>query len=1076
MTKIQHILSEHIKELLSNLQTSPIKKINNISSSHHALLLSFYNKPFIVIENSAKNASELYRDFLFFQGLKNEPNKTMTFLFPTNTNPQNVGIRVKTLNNVCLGENINIITSIDALQTEYNLTDIHDRVFNLQKGDHISREKFNEILLFLGYKEVSIVVERGDFVPKGWIFDVYPVTEELPVRIEFFGDEVDIIRFFDVETQRSIREIQKITFYPASEAKDKENNLLTEIKDLHFYDIFCEFSTYKTLTEKGFFKDLSYILFSRLPIEDQGVSSAEVSIAGAGLNYNERKSLKEFPEAVKIFDKEVLLFLLPSEAQAQRLKEVFYENNLLIPIIDKKDLFDFEGDKCITIGLVSSGFSLAKLCILTDKEIFGSRVEYKHIKKSSISNILEQLEEFNNGDFVVHEDHGIGKFIGLSIKHIEDYKEELVIIEYANSDKLYVPTYNINKIKKYSSVDKTDPSLDRLGSKRWQKTKQKIKKDVKEMAENLLKLYAERKVVKGFKFSEDSSLHREFDEFFPYDMTEDQIKAFEEIKKHMMSEKPMDMLLCGDVGFGKTEVAMRAAFRAIYDGKQVAVVVPTTLLAEQHYRTFRTRFSPFAVNVDYISRFKNKKEIKECLKALEKGSIDIIIGTHMLLKKDIIFNDLGLLIIDEEHRFGVIHKERLKELKKVVDVLTLTATPIPRTLHLSLSGIREMTTIGTPPEDRLAVKTYITKFGEKVIKEAIEREIKRKGQVFFVHNRINDIDKMAEFLKKLLPDIRIAIAHGRMKERHIESIMAKFIDGEIDVLLCTSIIGAGLDITNANTLIVNKADTFGLADLYQLRGRVGRSSVEAYAYFLISDEDIISTDAKKRLKALHEMSYLGAGLKLALKDLEIRGAGNILGKEQSGHINRVGFDTYLEILEKAVSELKGEIHIEELEPLVRFRISALVPDSYISDITIRLGFYRRLAKAKSVFEIKALKDELKDRFGPLPFETNNLLKIMSLKVLAKKLYIAKILDMGKYIKFVFSYDKEEIYKIPRSFFKEVLSALFSIAAVTQEIRLCPDGFELKTEGMTIIDVIERAEEILQKILIKITTTINDKTN
>lgn len=746
------------------------------------------------------------------------------------------------------------------------------------------------------------------------------------------------------------------------------------------------------------------------------------------------------------------------------MKEIMEDGGIIALIVEEKGLlqYDCQHDAmlCITTGRLSSGLNLHDILILTDKEIFGQRTAYRSIKRSKISRLLMSIDDLRPGDFVVHKDHGIGKFLGLQRQKTEDFEEDLIIIEYSNA-RHYVPFYSVERLQKYSAAEGHVPSLDRLGGKAWVKTKQKVKKGIAEMAERLLRLYAERKAAREFTFSEDTPIHREFDEFFPYDETTDQIKAVEEIKKHLYSEIPMDMLLCGDVGYGKTEVAMRAAFRAVYDGKQVAVLVPTTLLAEQHFRTFKTRFSGFPIKIDYLSRFKAKDEMKKTIKAIADGEVDIAIGTHILLNKDVSFHDLGLLIIDEEHRFGVVQKERLKELKRGVDVLALTATPIPRTLQMSLSGIREMSTIETPPEERLAVRSTVVVSNAHTIREAIERELKRDGQVFFVHNRIANIEKIADHVRSLAPYAKIAVAHGQMKESELEKIMMRFLNKEINVLICTAIIGSGLDITTANTIIIDRADAFGLSDLYQLRGRVGRGNVQAYAYFLIPGEDIITDDAKKRLKAIQEMSYLGAGFRLALKDLEIRGAGNMLGPEQSGHIYRVGFDMYMEMFEKAVLELKGQEIKEDIEPQIRLKVSAFIPEDYISDNVLRLSIYKRLALAKGIDALSAMKEEIIDRFGRMPKEVENLISVMKIKTLAAKLYISKIAESDGLYRLSFASNTER-YKIPKDFFDKLLSELF-VLQKKEKIRFLPDGFEINTGAKSEVGI-RRLEQILNRLL------------
>jgi len=611
-----------------------------------------------------------------------------------------------------------------------------------------------------------------------------------------------------------------------------------------------------------------------------------------------------------------------------------------------------------------------------------------------------------------------------------------MVLDYEGG-RLYLPLQGIRIIQKYHAEEGVTPKIDRLGGKTWQRTKEKVRKKIHETAEKLVALYAEREVHRGYSFSPDTELHREFDSFFSYEETPDQIAAIRDIKQDMESERPMDRLVCGDVGYGKTEVAMRAAFKAVYDGMQVAVLVPTTILCEQHYRTFKVRFSAFPVKTDYLSRFKSKKDQQDTIRALSCGDIDIIIGTHGLLRGDIHFYKLGLLIIDEEHRFGVRQKKRIKELKRGVDVLTLTATPIPRTLHMALSDIRDMSVIETPPEERLAVKSIVSVFDEALVKDAVTRELERNGQVFFVHNRIKDIYKLAEYLMRLFPSAKISVAHGQMPERELEKIMLGFYVGEINILVATAIVGSGLDIPTANTIIINRADMMGLAELYQLRGRVGRSNVRAYSYFLIPEGDIITEEAGKRLQAIQEMSYLGAGLRLAMKDLEIRGAGNLLGAEQSGHIHAVGLDLYLEMLEKAVAELKGLKIEEEFEPSISLRVNAFIPDDYINDITLRLSLYRRIALTRTEEALKALEYEILDRFGKPPEEVKNLLDIMRLKVMAKDLLITKIQDTQGRIQILFSPDT-----------KVETKDIFELhEKVKGKIKFLPEGFELDFRGL-----------------------------
>ncbi len=1032
---IFYFIQRHIRDLNERLSHNKKKRIYNISIPHLALLLSFSEKPFIAVEDSEESATRLYNDISFFLSLA--CSSSTVYYFPPPSRPESVGQRVRALyrmqNAGYKREMSSIITSFDACQTGFSLSEIGSKALLIKKGIEIERKGLEQWLISNGYKGVSVVVEKGEFSQRGWIFDIYPTTEEYPVRLEFFGDEVELIRTFDIETQRSIRQIQELDLFPAEEG-DAKYNLLEDLTGLMDFDLFsCENRHDFSFLQKS-------ILISHLPFITEGVDSGEITIKGLGILPEERKGIEYIADAIRRLSARHIIFVARSNAQAERIKEILQDGGIIAPIVNGGELLNYYGRFCITTGNLSSGLNLHDVLIITDREVFGGGPAYRPIKKSKVSRLLLNIDDLRQGDFVVHKDHGIGRFVGLQRQKTEDYEEDLIIIEYSNA-RLYLPFHGIDRLQKYSSAEGHIPSLDRLGGKSWSRTKQRVKKGIAEMAERLLRLYAERRVARKFVYSDDTHLHREFDDFFPYEETPDQIKAIEEIKRHLRSDVPMDMLLCGDVGYGKTEVAMRAAFRAVYDGKQVAVLVPTTLLAEQHYRTFKMRFSGFPIKIDYLSRFKPKEEIKNTIKAIANGEVDIVIGTHMLLNKDVTFQDIGLLIIDEEHRFGVAQKERLKELKKGVDVLTLTATPIPRTLQMSLSGIREMCTIETPPEERLAVRSFVSVFNADTIREAIERELKRDGQVFFVHNRISDIEGMAEYIRSIVPYAKVAYAHGQMRERELEKIMMRFLNKEINTLVCTAIIGSGLDITTANTIIINRADSFGLSDLYQLRGRVGRGNVQAYAYFLIPGEDIITDDAKKRLQAIQEMSYLGAGFRLALKDLEIRGAGNLLGPEQSGHIYRVGFDMYMEMFEKTVAELKGQEIVEEIEPQIRLRVSTYIPEEYISDDVLRLSIYKRISSSKTEDALLSLKEEIVDRFGKMPEPVKNLIDVMRIKLIARRLFISRISELDGIFRVIFASDVER-YKIPKDFFDNLLKTLTAQIAQKEKIRFLPDGFEI----------------------------------
>jgi transcription-repair coupling factor (superfamily II helicase) len=693
---------------------------------------------------------------------------------------------------------------------------------------------------------------------------------------------------------------------------------------------------------------------------------------------------------------ERIFFVAPTKGDATRLRELMASYNMDLPVSAEPVrglLASGEHSRAIVSGHLNQGFRLpeANLIVITFDEIFGTRKRQPAAStKSQPSHFLTSLSELKQDDYVVHLDHGIGIYRGLKFLKVAGVEGEFLHLEYEAGDRLYLPVNRINMVQKYIGGDGAQPSLDRLGGTAWEKVKAKARKSIFAMAEELIQLYAIREARRGNAFAPPDALYREFEAAFEYEETPDQERAIEETLAGMQSLKPMDRLICGDVGYGKTEVAMRAAFLAVEGGKQVAVLAPTTILAQQHLQTFRHRFRNHPVCIEMISRFLTSKEIAQVLQQTARGSVDVLIGTHRLLQKDVEFKDLGLVIIDEEHRFGVVHKERLKKLRQLVDVVSLTATPIPRTLHMSLVGIRDLSIIETPPADRLAIQTYVTRYDEQVIRDAILRELERGGQVFFLHNRVETIDRLALKLADLLPEAKLAVAHGQMRPKELEQVMLDFLENKTQVLVCSAIIESGLDFPNANTIIINRADRFGLAQLYQLRGRVGRSHRHAYAYLLIPGEHAITPDAERRLRALQELDGLGGGFKLALHDLEIRGAGNLLGEQQSGQIAAVGFELYTEMMQKAVSELKGEVVVPEVEPEIRLEIPAYFPETYIPDANQRLLFYKRLASVGNPLQLEELKEEIRDRFGPTTPVVENLFLVMELRRVLKEFLVQQI--------------------------------------------------------------------------------------
>ncbi|MGI6038011.1 MAG: transcription-repair coupling factor [Limnochordia bacterium] len=691
----------------------------------------------------------------------------------------------------------------------------------------------------------------------------------------------------------------------------------------------------------------------------------------------------------------VMAVSTPERAQrlAQGLKREGVGTSYLLDVVDLQP-----GQLVITPAALSGGFQLSghKLILLTDGEIFGRtkrkgrpRLQEK-TEDSARRAALAHYSELQPGDYVVHENHGIGRYLGVETLDIRGVHKDYLVVKYAGEDKLYVPTDQIHLLQKYVGGEEAAPRLNKLGGSEWARVKKRVKESVQEMAKELLELYAERQRLEGHAFSSDTPWQEEFEDAFIYEETPDQRRSVEEVKRDMESPRPMDRLLCGDVGYGKTEVAMRAAFKAVMDGKQVAVLVPTTILAQQHERTFRERFDGYPIRIDVLSRFQSAAEQKETIKGLADGTVDIVIGTHRLLSSSIEFKSLGLMIIDEEQRFGVAQKERLKAVRKNIDVLTLTATPIPRTLHMSLTGARDMSIIETPPEGRYPVRTYVAEFNDELVEEAIRRELDRGGQIYFVYNRVQSIEKMKKYLEELVPEARVVIGHGQMNERQLERVMLDFLQGQYDILLCTTIIETGMDIGNVNTLIVCDADRMGLAQLYQLRGRVGRSNKVAYAYFTYNRDKILTEDAEKRLQAIREFSELGSGFKLAMRDLEIRGAGNILGPEQHGFIASVGFDLYCRLLEESVRELKGEVPQELPEPSIDLDVDAYLPDDYINDPQQKVALYKKVVAVRELSQADELGEEIIDRFGTPPAPVENLLFVARLKILAKELGIASL--------------------------------------------------------------------------------------
>lgn len=1033
-------------------------RIYGLSGSSMGLFLSLQKKPFAAIGHTEEEAARLYDDISFFRNtLCKTENRPSVFFLPDPNGPETSGERAQLIHKLKNGDSV-IASAAAAASELWEPKALAGKVLRLLIGQETERETLERHLRELGYKKVSVVIEKGEYSMKGWLLDIFPTIADNPVRIEFFGDEIESIRLFDLDSQRSVSNAEEVLILPAVEPSIESSTsfeLLSKSLALKIFEIESDLvPSIKGHPAQSADNTQDRTLLSAFEAAGEGLDAGLSGIRGLGIYLEERKSLEDIAAVIKTLSRDNLIRIISSSMrQAERVRDLLYDGDIIAPIINKAEFMDNPSPVAITTGKLSAGFFVPGTLILTEREMFGERPLYRSLKKSSTTRLLTSMEDITPGDFVVHKDHGIGRFINIQRQVNETSDLDLIVLEYRGGDRLYIPVYNINRIKKYNAEEDVLPALDKLGGRTWQSKKARVKKALEEMAEKLLRLYAEREVSAGFRFTPDTELHKEFDEFFPYEETPDQTKAIAEIMADMESEKPMDRLLCGDVGYGKTEVAMRAAFKSVYDGRQVAVLVPTTILCEQHYLTFKSRFSAFPIKIDYLSRFKSKKEQALTLKSVAKGETDIIIATNSLLRKDMSFHNLGLLIIDEEHKFGVGQKERIKEIKKGVDVLSMTATPIPRTLQIAMSGIRPMSVIETPPEERIAVRSIVSVYQEGLIKEAIERELDRCGQVLFIHNTVFDIDKMADSLKRLLPQAKFAVAHGQMSVENLENVMHGFINRDTNVLVSTNIVGAGLDIPNANTIVINKADRMGLADLYQLKGRVGRSNIKAYAYFLIPGEDLLGDSAKKRLQAIREMSFLGAGFRLAMKDMEIRGAGNFLGPQQSGHVEAVGFDMYLEMLEKTVSELKGIEVKEEAEPVINLKIHAVIPDSYIEDLTLRLSLYRRIAAATDADTLSDIEAEMTDRFGKLPEETVSLLDIMRVKLMAKKLLLTTILETAKGVNLLFSNNT------PVS-----SDRLFALQKTFRNIRFHKDGAEITLNETEKSELTLTVQRILQALL------------
>ncbi|MCM0649012.1 transcription-repair coupling factor [Clostridium swellfunianum] len=1098
--------SNEFKEIINAIEKRryPIGVFGLSESARSYLINGVYDeldKPFLILSHSDVEAKNIYEDLnLYLPNVFYFPTKEVVFYNIDAISGDLRWERLKVIREMTRKSKKIIVASIESVAQKYIPFELYKEfTFSYKLGDTINLEELNEKLVQCGYERVDMVDAKGQFSIRGGIMDIFPPFGTLPYRIELFGDEVDSIRTFNTESQRSIEKVKSIEIFPAKEmilsresiakavssieedlktvtaslkakknkdAMEKINSAtkrnLETLKESWSFETIESFLPYFYNNTSSF---LEYIKEGFVIVDDVQRCQGKLEsvyfefeenyknflqlgnvLPGQGnlliskeellekLTYSNVLTMNAIPKSAKILapravvsftqitlhnyhgqldlliedikDKKArgfrTIILSGTRPRGERLVSTLRDRGIESSYSDVVNELEL-GQVVITFGNQLRGFEYPdlKICVISDKEVFGEAKRKKTSKPKKGVSKIKSFTELKLGDYVVHTNHGIGVYRGIKQLELEGHKKDYLQLTYDNGDMLYVPVDQLDLVQKYIGQEGKTPKVNKLGGTEWAKAKSKVKRSIEEIAEDLVKLYAMRSTLKGHSFHKDTVWQKQFEEEFPYDETPDQLNAIEEIKKDMESDKPMDRLLCGDVGYGKTEVAIRAAFKAVMDGKQVAFLVPTTILAEQHYNNFVQRFSDFPVRVDMVSRFRTPTQQKSTLKSVKEGNVDILIGTHRLLQKDIQFKDLGLLIIDEEQRFGVTHKEKLKELKKNIDSLTLSATPIPRTLHMSLVGVRDISVIETPPEERYPIQTYVVEFNEQLIRDAIMREINRGGQVYFVYNRVETIRDMASYLQKLVPEARIAVGHGQMNEKELEDVILGFVKNEYDILVATTIIETGMDIPNVNTIIINDADKMGLSQLYQLRGRVGRSNRIAYAYLTYKKDKILTEVAEKRLRAIKEFTELGSGFKIAMKDLEIRGAGNMMGSSQHGHMAAIGYDLYCRMLEDMVKLIKGEIEKEPIETTVELKVDAFIPGDYISDEMQKIEVYKKIAAISSLEDMMEVQDELIDRFSDIPPSVENLMNIAYIRSIAKTLGIEEIKERREELWFRF---------------------------------------------------------------------------
>ena len=1050
-------------------------------------------------ELRAKELCENYR--LFDKNVLFYPAKDLIFYSADVQSNLLVQQRIRVLQKLMEEEEVTIVTTMGGIMDHLLPPEVFQKQIETVESDsEFDMELWKKKLTAMGYERVGQVEGSGQFAVRGGILDIFPLTEENPVRIELWGDEIDSIRSFDVESQRSIENLDRIRIYPAGEfiaddgrikkglavlekeakrladqffqeRKTEESarlkafaeevkQSLTQWKQMsvldglapYFYDRMVSFAEYfpkealvvldepnrlweeAQAIEKEFRESMTnrlekgYVLPGQMNLLCESQMASEklqkhrcmglcmLEAAGPQWHFAEHfsidvRSVNTYNNSFELLVKDLqqwkkkgerVILLCASRTRAKRLAEDLRDHELRAFYSEDADRIVQQGEIMLLYGSAHRGYEypLIKFLVISESDIFGKEKKKRKKIRHYEGKTIHSFSELSVGDYVVHENHGLGIYRGIEKIEVDKVTKDYMKVEYAGGSNLYVPATQLDVIQKYADSQAKRPKLNKLGTQEWGRTKTKVRSAVKNIAKDLVQLYAARQREEGFCYGEDTIWQKEFEETFPFDETDDQLEAIEAVKHDMESNKIMDRLICGDVGYGKTEVAIRAAFKAAQESKQVVFLVPTTILAQQHYNNFVQRMKDYPVRVDLLCRFRTAAEQKKTLEDLKKGLVDIVIGTHRVLSKDVQFKDLGLLIIDEEQRFGVTHKEKIKKLRENIDVLTLTATPIPRTLHMSLVGIRDMSVLEEAPMERVPIQTYVMEYNEEMVREAISRELARGGQVYYVYNRVNTIVETANKIASLVPEARVAFAHGQMKERELEKIMYDFINGEIDVLVSTTIIETGLDISNVNTMIIHDADNLGLSQLYQLRGRVGRSNRTAYAFLMYRRNKMLREVAEKRLHAIREFTDLGSGFKIAMRDLEIRGAGNLLGAEQHGHMEAVGYDLYCKMLNESVKELKGETQPEEeFDTVIDLDIDAFIPERYIKNEFQKLDVYKRIATIESEEEYDDMLEELMDRFGEPPKAVQNLLAVANLKAMAHRAWLTEIAHKGDQIRF-----------------------------------------------------------------------------